>query len=122
MYTIIVAFVGFSLICLALPAFSSIALCCVSCAVCPLVAAIILTGVRRLNSNGKICAMSTEISNVETNETFQDNASTLKALFIAQCAMHIPTVICFACSMQLSAAGDSVNASERTGLFQKLLN
>ena len=83
MYTIIVSFVGVAMLCLAVPACSGVTLCCAFCAVTPLFAAIILTGVRRFNSNGDLCASSTAISNSETLETFMDNAATLKALFIA---------------------------------------
>ena len=62
---------------------------------CLLVVAMIVTGIRRLDVDGEYCATSTAISEPDTGATFADNAKTLRALFIAQCAMFIPTCCCF---------------------------
>ena len=121
LYAIIVSLTAFSVLVLWLPVVSGVCMCCVNCAVCPLVAAIILTGVRVLNSNGKTCTYSQAISDVETGETFSDNGATMKALFIAQCALHIPTLICFNVGLQLTFYGDAANASEKTGIMQQML-
>ena len=114
MYTILVSFSAVSLLCLAVPACSGVVLCCVQCAICPLFAAVVLTGVRRLNSTGASCALSTDIVGTEdgVDVTFADNAATLRALFIAQCVMHLPTVCCLTFAMQFSIMGDAGNASE----------
>ena len=95
MYTIIVSLTGAAVLVLCVPAASGFCLLCVNCAICPLIAAIIMTGIRVLNTNGKECAIQTAISDPLTGETFADNGATAKALFITQCALHIPTVICF---------------------------
>ena len=95
MYTIIVSLISAAVLVLCVPVMSGCCLLCVNCAICPLIAAIIMTGVRVLSSNGKECSYQHAISNPETGETFADNWSTAKALFIAQCALHIPTLICF---------------------------
>ena len=68
---------------------------CVNVAMCVLAAAMILTGVRRLNADGQLCANSTAVSEPDTGATFADNATTLRALFIAQCVMYLPTCCCF---------------------------
>ena len=95
MYTIIVSLLGAGLVVLCVPVMSCFCLICVNCAICPMVAALIMTGIRVLNTNGKECSYQQAISNPETGETFADNWSTAKALFIAQCALHIPIIICF---------------------------
>ena len=55
MYTIIVSLTGAAVLVLFVPTASGFCLLCVNCAICPLVAAIIMTGVRVIGSNGKEC-------------------------------------------------------------------
>ena len=68
---------------LVFPFVSAVCMCCVNCSSIALLGAIIMTGIKRLNEDGKLCAESTAISNVETGETFADNGATMRALFIA---------------------------------------
>ena len=56
MYTIIVTLTSLAVLVLFVPTASGFCLLCVNCAICPLIAAIIMTGVRVLNTNGKVCA------------------------------------------------------------------
>ena len=112
-YTVILTMSGVSLLALAVPGLSAGILCCTNCAILPLIAAMILTGIRRLNTDGDLCASSPAISDAETNETFADNGATLKALFIAQCVLYLPMLCCFNCGFQLTFIGDIANYEEK---------
>ena len=109
-----------SLLALCIPGVSAVLMCCGNCTICPLVAAMILTGIRRLNDNGALCAQSTAISEADTGATFEDNGATMRALFIAQCVMYIPTFCCFNFGFQFSLVGDAANNQHGTGVFQAL--
>ena len=101
LYTIMLSMAASTILSLCIPMISAFCMCCVNCAACPLVAAMILTGIRRLNADGETCAESLAIVE-EDGTTFSDNGATLRALFIAQCVMYIPTLCCFNCSLMLS--------------------
>ena len=83
LYAIMISITSCSMVSLVLPAVSAVCMCCVNCSIIPLIGAIVMTGVRRLNDDGKLCAASTAISSVETGETFAENGATMRALFIA---------------------------------------
>ena len=110
MYAIFMAFAATSMVCLWVPTCSAFIMCCNFCAITPLFVAIIMTGVRRLNSNGTQCAESTAISDPATGETFADNGDTMKALFIAQCVLQCPMGCFIAFAMQTTMLGDAANA------------
>ena len=99
-----------SILSLAIPFVNQCIMCCQICTICPMIAAIILTGVRRLNMTGKVCAANaTEVVDPESGDTFATNGQTMKALFIAQCVMYIPTLICTFGSIQMSIMGETMN-------------
>ena len=87
LYAILMSIAATSMLCLWVPGCSCALMCCNICGMLPLLAAIITTGIRRLNSNGSVCAYSTAIVDPVTGETFADNGATMKALFIAQCVL-----------------------------------
>ena len=91
LYTVLVFGACLSLLGLFYPHALLASVTCVSVAMCLLAAAIIMTGVRRLNADGQLCADSTAVSEPGTGATFKDNAKTLRALFIAQCVLYFPT-------------------------------
>lgn len=111
LYTIMVALYAISILSLCVPFLNQCIMCYQICTICPMIAAIILTGVRRLSTNGKVCAATNDIVDAETGETFADNGSTMKALFIAQCVMYIPSIIATSVGLQLSIMGDATNAT-----------
>ena len=122
MYAIFMAFAATSMVCLWVPACSCLIMICNFCAITPLFVAIVMTGIRRLNSNGTQCAESTAISDPTTGETFADNGTTMKALFIAQCVLQCPMACLIGFAIQTTAMGDAANASERSGAFYKMFN
>ena len=103
MYTILLSFVVGSCLCLFVPPVMFGGICCFMCAGLPTIAAIIMTGIRRFSYEGNMCALSTDV--VGEDLTFADDAGTLKAVFIAQCAMHVPTFICFMVGFQINLLG-----------------
>ena len=112
LYTIMVTIYSVSILSLCIPFVNQCIMCCQICTICPMVAAIILTGVRRLNTSGSVCAANTtDIVDTETGDTFATNGQTMKAIFIAQCVMYLPTVIAASVSIQLSIMGEAMNAT-----------
>ena len=95
-----------SCFCIWIPAFMILGLGCMTCLGFPLFAAVILAGIRRLNSVGDLCAASTEVSSLTDGTTFADDAASLKALFIAQCALHIPMLCCIYCGVFAGLGGE----------------
>ena len=93
-YAISIAFAGIALVTLWIPMCSACIICGNACLFFPLLAALIMTGIRRLNTTGSLCAYSASISDPATAETFADNGATMKALFIAQCVLQIPMFCC----------------------------
>ena len=87
-------------------------LCCtfmgLTCGGCAHTALLITTGVFRFRSEGKLCEENT--APVSADNTFQDHADKIKALFIAQCVMLIFVGCCqaFACQVSVMAAGTSM--------------
>ena len=81
-----------------------------------------MTGVKRFNMLGGKCADSTAIVDPATGETFQDNAATMKSLFISQMLLQLPYMCCLGISAVASVAGDAQHSNEKTGLFQKLID
>ena len=90
LYTILLCMSSLALLGLCIPGISCCLMCGMTLSYCPTLAAIILTGIRLLNDNGKLCARSTAISDADTGATFKDNGETMRALFIAQCVLFIP--------------------------------
>ena len=95
MYTIMLSFVASSCLCLFFAPLMMFGICCFMCAGIPTFAALIMTGLRRFASEGDMCSLVTD--EVSDGVTFMDNGSTLKAVFIAQCVMHVPLFCFFMC-------------------------
>ena len=119
LYTILVCMTVLSFVALFIPGVSVVLLLCVNCAIIPALAAIILTGIRRMNLDGSKCARSLAITEPDTGATFADNGATLRALFIAQCVMYLPTLCCLNCGFKMTLWGDLVNADQGTGFFKQ---
>ena len=113
LYTILLCMGSLALLGMCIPGISCCLMCGMLCSYCPTIAAIILTGIRLLNDNGQLCASSTAISDADTGATFKDNGETMRALWIAQCVLFIPTTCAIMFGMQVTLMGDVANLEEK---------
>ena len=97
LYMTLLCMSGLSLLALCIPGISCCLMCGMGCSYCPTIAAIILTGVRLLNDN-HLCRRSTAVSDADTGATFADNGETMRALWIAQCVLFLPTFYVLGCA------------------------
>ena len=78
-------------------------LCCtcaaMTCGGCAHLALIIVTGVFRFSSEGKLCAENDSLV-IPDGSTFKEHGDKIKALFISQCVFLFFVGFCMACSFQ----------------------
>ena len=86
------------------------ALTCINCTGAAHLAAIIVTGIMRLNSTGSTCALNETAYN-EAGDSWSSDGSTLKALFIAQCSLLIPFGCCTCFSLCFGTLGGAMKAN-----------
>ena len=105
LYFIYTALIGASALCICIPPCLVCPACCITCASLPTMVAIALTATWRFNEAGALCASNDTIHTLDSSDmSFAEDASRLKAVFIAQAALHVPFGVCGAVGFILAFA------------------